>query len=288
VPDLLPLAAPSYEALAARRLRPPDPDDGDGLEDQVSRYRLHTRIPAGPGDECFVGMFGGSQFTQFVFVRRLPALPPGAALIDALKRRAMITHDGIEQIFEFTTLGDHSYIVSELVQGVGLDHFAAALRHERLPWTAALAMLHDACERISHLRAAGIHADVTPARLRLSLTGRLYVCHGLPALAPPTWGGVLCDVARPILRLAATDDERALLDQLLPDADLAALAVASDALVQRHRELDPILPLFLRSMLEGAPALDDIAHMLVERRPQGAIHRLWQLVANALATPRRA
>lgn len=288
--DLLSLAAPSYEEIAARQLRRLAPSDYDQLEELFGRHRLHTRIPAGPGDECFVGLVGGAQFHQFVFVRRLPGRLSDA-LIEALKRRALITHNGIEQIFEVTWFDDHSYLVSELIQGVGLDHLEAALRRrrERLSWTAALAMLHDACACISHLRAAGIvHGDVTPARLRLSIAGRLYVCHGVPSLVEPAWVRVLCDVARPILRLAATDDELVLLDRLLPSAvaDADALAVASDALVQQHRELDPILPLLLRSMLEGAPALGDIASRLRDGRPQLAIHRLWQLVAEVSATPR--
>ena len=289
--DLLSLAAPSYEELAARRLRPPDFNDHDGIEDRFGRYRLHTRIPAGPGDECFVGLVGDVRYYQFVFVRRLPGERLGAAQSDALKRRAMITRSGIEQIFELAGFDDHSYLVTELIQGVGLDHLDAALRQrrERLSWTAALAMLHDACECISHLRAAGIiHGDVTPARLRLSITGRLTVCYGVPSVVEPAWARVLCDVARPILRLAATADERALLDELLRGAaaDEAALAVASDALVQQHGELEPILPLLLRSMLEGAPPLGGIAGMLRDGRPQHAIHRLWQLVAEVIATPR--
>jgi hypothetical protein len=81
VSDLLPLAAPSYEELAARRLRPLDPDDDDGIDERFGRYQLHTRIPAGPGDECFVGLVRGSQFDQFVFVRRLPEARFSAAFV---------------------------------------------------------------------------------------------------------------------------------------------------------------------------------------------------------------
>jgi len=292
VSDLLPLGAPGQRELEASQLRRLDPSEAHDVRGQLGRYQLHRRIPAGPDEECFVGVFKGSQLNQFVFLRRFARARLDQTLIDAYKRRAMITHDGIEQILELQWPDSACYAVSELVQGLGLDHLDASLRlhRDRVPWTAALAMLHDACDRITHLRGAGIlHGDTTPARLRLSLSGRLYLCHGLPATADSTWARVLCDVVHPILGLAAAGDEHSLLDRLLRDADAEdALAVASDALVQHHPELDPALPLLLRSMLEGTPAFADVTGVLLESRPRPAIRRLWQLVAEALAAPRPA
>jgi tRNA A-37 threonylcarbamoyl transferase component Bud32 len=290
VSDLLSLGAPSYEELAARQLRRLDRDDEPG--ERWGRYRLRAPIPAGPGDECFVAVQDGLVcIEKLSFLRRFPRARLDGALVAAVRRRAEVNHRGVEQLYDLGELGRHGYLVSELVQGLGVDHLDEALRRrgERLPWPVALAMFHDACERVSHLHAAGvIHGDVTPARLRLSLTGILYLCYGLPAAAEPSWGRALCDVARPILQLAATDEERALLDEILGDADgEGALAVASDALVLRHPELDPILPALLLSALEDAPlARGRATALLLEDLPYLPLHRLWQLVADVLAAPR--
>lgn len=287
--DLISLGAPSYEELAAHQHRRLDHDDE--LDEQCGTYRLRARVPAGPGDECFVAVHQGlGGFTRYVFLRRFPRARLDDALVAAVGRRADINHRGVEQLYELGQHGPHGFLVSELVEGLGLDHLDDALRRrgERLPWPVALALFHDACERVTHLHAAGvIHGDVTPARLRLSLTGNLYLCHGLPA-AVPSWGRALCDVARPILRLAATDEDRALIDELLRDADgEGTLAVASDALVLRHPELDPLLPALLLSALEGAPlAMGRVTSMLLADLPYLALHQLWNLVAELLATPR--
>jgi hypothetical protein len=285
----MPLGAPGYEELAARGLRRLERDDT--LDELCGRYRLHARIPAGPGDECFLAMYEGiAGFTRRVFLRRFPRERFAPAVIVAIRRRAEINHRGVEQIYDVGEAGRHGFLVSELIEGIGVDQLDAALRGrgEPLPWPVALAMFHDACERVSHLYEAGvIHGDVTPARLRLSLTGTLYLCHGLPEAPDPAWGRALCDVARPILRLAATDEERALLDELLRDADgEGALAVASDALVLRHPELDPVLPALLLSALAGgALAMGRVTSMLLGELPYLAHHRLWQIVAETLAAP---
>ena len=294
VSDLMPLGAPSYEELAAHgiyRLERRIERDG-GLDELCGRYRLHARIPAGPDDECFWALHEGmAGFTRRVFLRRFPRERFDPAVVAAIRRRAEVNHRGVEQIYDVNVDGRSGFLVTELIEGIGVDHLDEALRGrgEPLPWPVALAMFHDACERVSHLHEAGVvHGDVTPARLRLSLTGTLYLCHGLPVTPDPAWGRALCDVARPILRLAATDEERALLDELLREADgEGALAVASDALVLRHPELDPILPALLLSALEGgALAMGRVTSMLLGELPYLAHHRLWQIVAEALAEPR--
>ncbi len=288
MPDLLPLAAPSYEELASRQLR--RLGDDDDLEVPFGKYELRARLPAGPGDECFAAVpRGPAGFTKYAFLRRFPWTRIDDALVAAVERRAPVQHVGIEQLFDLAVHERHGYLVSELVSGLGLDHLDDALRRrgERLPWRTALAMLHDACHRLLPLRAAGVGSDVTPAHLRLSITGRLYLCFGLPPAAEPAWGRTLCGVVRPILALAATAEERALLDGLLRDTDDAgAVAVASDALVQRHPELDPGLPALLLAMLEDEPDVGGVTDLLLEDRPQLAIHRLWSLVAEVLSTPR--
>jgi hypothetical protein len=284
------LGAPSYEELAAHQLRRLDHDDE--LEERCGKYRLRARIPAGSGDECFVAMHEGiAGFTRLVFLRRFSRERMDDVLVGAIRRRAAINHRGVEQLYDVGVHGAHGFLVAELIEGVGIDQLEAAVkrRGEPLPWPVALAMFHDACERVSHLYEAGIvHGDVTAARLRLSLTGTLYLCHGLPVTPEPGWGRALCDVARPLLRLAATDEERGLLDGLLGEADAeGALAVASDALVERHPELDPVLPALLLSALEGGPlAMGRVTSMLLGSLPYLELHRLWQLVAESLAMPR--
>jgi len=284
------LGAPGYEELAAHQLRRLDHDDE--LDERCGTYRLRARIPAGPGDECFVAMHEGlAGFTRLVFLRRFPRELLDDAVVGAIRRRAAINHRGVEQLYDVGAHGAHGFLVTELIEGIGVDHLAAVL-HRRgapLPWPVALAMFHDACERVSHLHEAGIvHGDVTAARLRLSLTGTLYLCHGLPVTPDPTWGRALCDVARPLLQLAATAEERGLIDELLGEADAeGALAVASDALVERHPELDPVLPALLLSALEGGPlAMGRVTSMLLGSLPYLELHRLWQLVAESVAAPR--
>ncbi len=286
--DLLAQHPPSYVDLAAYEVR-------RGLYDRQAgepwgRYLLLARIPAGPGDECFVATpDSATGFMQPVFLRRFPRARLDDAWIAGFKRRALINHLGIEQVFELGRHEQHGFVVGQLVEGAGLDHFDAALRQrgERLPWRVALAILHDALERLAHLHEVGVvHDDVTPARLRLALAGGLYLCHGLPEATEPAWAHAVCELARPILRLAATEEERALLDELLrDDAGGGALAVASDALVLRHPELDPVLPALLLPALERAPLAAGRA-MLAEDLPAHGFHRMWELVAEVFATPR--
>jgi hypothetical protein len=290
VTDLLSLGAPSYEELAVRQLRRASSDAL--LDEEVGAYALREQLPSGPDDECFVAIQRGvAGFVRPVFLRRFPAARLDEALIAAMKARAGILHRGVEQIYELGRDRAWGFIVSELIEGLGVDRLDDALqrRGERLPWPIALAMFHDACERITHLRDAGIvHGEVTPARLRLSLNGIIYLCHGVPGARPASWGRALCDVARPILRLAGTAEERALLDDLLGDADSeGALGVASDALVLRHPELDPVVPALLLSALEGAPlAMGRVTSMLLGRLEYLALHRMWELVVEVIAAAR--
>jgi hypothetical protein len=289
VPDLLrPRATVKQSELFSWRHARLD-ELGELDEPWTERYRLRARISAGPDDECFVAALA---YHGLVFIRRFP----GACfseLLAPIKRLGQLHREGVEIVFELSKHGDHGYVVTELVEGLDLDELDDALRRrgERLPWRLALAMLHDAWSRATYLQAAGaLQGNITPARLRLGLAGRLYLCHGMPATTQPAWRRVVCDVVRPILRLAASDEEDALLGRLLDDNDEDdlenALAVASDALLAHHRDLDPLLPLLLEAALEdGALAMDRAAKMISAALPQRAVDRLWHFIARAIGAP---
>ena len=86
----------------------------------------------------------------------------------------------------------------------------------------------------------------------------------------------------PILALAADDGERVLLHELFTDEHPDAVWVASDALVQRHPELDPVLPLVFLSLAGRVPRT--AAHAaLAERVPVEELRALWQLVVDSAA-----
>jgi hypothetical protein len=258
------------------------------LTDQprFGRYVLCERVPCGNDDECHVATLdeatGGYQ--PALFLRRFPAQRPDKPLLERIRRVAVLTSRGLEQIFELGRIDGRVFVVSELIEGVGLDQLDARLvaRGQRLPWDVALALLFDATDRIGQLRAAGaLHGGVTPARLRLRVadTGTLVLCHGMPA-AEATWPQVLFAVVRPILRLAATAPERALLDGVLDDDGCTgALAVASDAVVLRHPELDPVLPALFQALLDDAPPVRErMRERLADRLDATAVRALWAIV----------
>ena len=283
--DLLSLGAPSYRELASHR-RYRQGTNAEVHGESWGRYTLCERIPCGPGDECFAASHGGSQFVVFVFLRRFPAAWLDDAWLDGLKARALLTRRGIEQVHEVARHEQHGFVVTDLIEGLALDRLDDILcrRGERLPWPVALAIFHDAYERISYCRAAGVlRSEVTPARLRLSLDGMLQLCGTLPEESAPVWGRALCEVARASLGLAADAEERALLDDILDDDIEGALEVASDAIVERHPEIDPLLPSVLFAALDGTPlAMDRVRARLLDRLDRLDVGRLWQLVAENL------
>jgi hypothetical protein len=115
---------------------------------------------------------------------------------------------------------------------------------------------------------------VTAKRWRLSIYGELFACHGMPALGA-SWERALCTTARIALSLAASDDQRHLIDEILGDADSRdVLDVAADALVARAPALDPALPTLLASPNDLDPARSLIAAQL----DPAALVRFWDVV----------
>jgi hypothetical protein len=247
------------------------------------RYFLCERVPCGDDDECYIVTHSELHgYQPHLFLRRFPTEGLDERLIEWFRRIARANGSGLEQVFEIGHEAGHTVMVTGLIEGVGLDQLDAQLVAcgQRLPWEVALALLFDATDRIGRLRAAGaLHGGVTPARLRFAYTGTLYLCHGAP-VTDIAWTHALFAVVRPILRLAATAPERELLDGVLDDADSTeALAVASDALVLRHPELDPVLPMLFRALLDDANRARERARaMLAERLDATAVRQLWAIV----------
>jgi hypothetical protein len=250
---------------------------------RVGRYALCERVPCGGDDECYIATLGGAHgYQPHLFLRRFPTEGLEESLIEWFRRIARAHGNGLEPIFELSHEAGHTVMVTDLIDGVGLDQLDARLTAcgQRLPWEVALALLFDATDRIGQLRAAGaLHNGLTPARLRLAYTGTLYLCHGVP-VTEIAWTQALFAIVRPILRLAATAPERELLDGVLDDAGTTeALAVASDALVMRHPELDPVLPTLFQALLDDANrARERTRAMLADRLDAAAVQQLWARV----------
>ncbi len=258
--------------------RPWPPSDRD--MPRFGRYLLDRRLPCGTDDECWlVRVFGLEGFARRSFLRRFAAARLDAAMIEACKRQAIIQEHGIAALFEIGIEQEWGFIVGDHVDGASLAELHATGR--RVPWLVALAIVHDACTSLA--RIARHHADgaITPRRLRFSLSGEVMLCMGPPPLQPRAWHRVVCEVIEPILALAASDDERALLHELLADDDPDAVWVASDALVQRHPELDPVLPIVFLALAGRGDGI--AAHAaLVERVPIEQLRELWHLVMDVV------
>jgi len=268
--DLLPLGAPDLRPARDAVALPRGPGTA------LLHYDLRVRIPAGADDECFIAVRTTSQWEVPLFVRRFPADRTDAPLIDELKRRAMLDVHGVENIFELGVdrAGKSGFIVSEFIRGSSLREIYIALhgRGERLPWSVAVVLAHDALVRLEALRAVGfVHPAITGPRMRISLSGGLWLCTGEPRLRPePAWFDVVWAALRPIFALAADDHERIVLADLLAAPEPDALAVACDAITERHPEVDPLLPLALVHRAEHARLAP-----LVDR---AAVRRLWNLL----------
>lgn len=273
--------------LTAMPVKRPPPSFEPSDEPPCDRYVLCDRVPCGDDDECYVAMLPGmAGYRVYLFLRRFPAKRLDEPTFERFKRIARVNGSGIEQFFELSRATDHPFVASELVEGIGLGQLDARLAADgqRLPWEVALALLFDATDRIRQLRAAdALHGGITPARLRLAATGKLVLCHGVPA-TDASWMQALYAVVRPILRLAATEPERKLLDGVLDDADSTdGLVVASDALVVRHPELDLVLPALFQALVnDEAPARERVRAMLAERLDPAAVRQLWAIVRDAV------
>lgn len=259
---------------------------GEGpLAIPIRDYVLRQQVPStnDHGGECFHAIRQGSQFNASVFARRFPAAHLTPALMEALKRRALVAWHAAEAIHELARHGGHVLVTSDLIEGLSLAELRAVLdaRGARLPWPVALALASDACDRMGELRKADVPLPaVTPARLRLSLRGRLLACTSAPEIDDATpWHRRLAGVLLPILALAATAEERALLGRFAGDDDPGALSVLADALVERHPVLAPALP---------ALVADDLATtrapraLIEDSLDLAALRGFWALVIDAI------
>lgn len=274
--DIVALGKPSRFDLPSRQPWP--------MNEAFSRYELLERIPSGPHDECYWSRLRGPVgFEKIVFLRRFARTRLDDATVDAIKRQARVNMHGVSQVFE---LGQHEgwgYIVGEIIVGASIAALAPA---RRIPWLVALALVFETCVRMAsvHERYRGEEIDlaISPARIVLSTTGAVTLCMGVPSQPRAPWHRVLCDAIHPILALAAEPEERALLRELFTDEHPDAVWVASDALVQRHPELDPVLPLVFLSLAGRVPRAS--AHAaLVERVPVEDLRLLWDLVVDVAA-----
>ncbi len=278
--DLLPLGAPPLSPIREALYRAPGP--GIAMRD----YDLRTRVAAGPDDECYLAARTHGAWETPVFVRRFPSAQLDTPMIEDIKRRSMLRVRGVEQILELARDMETGwgFVVSDIIDGASLRELATALseRGTRLPWAAAAALAHDAMLRLAQLRDAGfVHPGVTPARIRISLWGGLWLCHGRPGpRSAPAWPDLVWDVLRPILALAADGHERALLAELLASPDPEALGVACDAIAERHPEVAALLPL---AVVHGADYAAIVPHV-----DPAALRVLWDLVIELATVSARA
>jgi len=277
LPDIVSLGKPSRFELPSRQPWP--------LAITFGRYDLLVRIPSGPDDECYWSRIRGpAGFEKVVFVRRFAEERLDDDTIEAIKRQAIVSTSGVSQVFELGRQDGWGFVVGDIVVGASI---AALLRAgRRVPWLVALAIVFDTCRRLvsvyERYREHDIDLALTPARIVLSTTGVVTLCMGIPAPRRATWHRTLCDVIHPILSLAATADERVLLRELFTDDNPEGVWVASDALVQQHPELDPVLPIVFLALAGRVP--HTAAHAaLVERVPIEQLRALWRVVVDTAA-----
>ena len=249
------------------------------------RFELIEPIAAGTDDECYwARLRGPAGFERIVFLRRFDARRLDPEMTEALERQALVMIHGVSQLFELGRQDGWGFVISEL--NVGASVAALLERRVRVPWLVALAIAFDTCGRLAaawkRYPDDDIDFAITPARIMLCTTGEVTLCMGLPKPQRPAWHRTLCDVIHPILALAATGGEREMLRELFTDDHPDAVWVASDALVEQHPELDPVLPLVFLSLAGRVPR--GAAHAaLVERVPVDDLRRLWQLVIDTAA-----
>jgi hypothetical protein len=277
LPDIVSLGKPSRFDLPSRQPWP--------LTEVFARYELLERLPSSSDDECYwARLRGPAGFERLVFLRRVPEHRFDTVIVDGIKQQAMVSMTGIAQVFELGRHAGWGFIVSEIVVGASIA--ALARSGQRISWLVALATVFDACGRLAGVfERYGTLVDLalSPARIILSTGGVITLCPGLPAAPPPPWHRIVCDIIHPILGLAADHDtERARLRALLTDDDPEAVWVACDALVERHPELDPVLPLVFLS-LAGRVARDEAHAALVARVPVDELRALWHLVVDVAA-----
>jgi hypothetical protein len=257
------------------------------LATPVGRYLLRRWIPSTSdyGGECFHAVEGGPQYEVSLFARLFPEAHLTPELKEVLRRRMLATTHATESIFELFVHEGQAIVISELVEGVSLAELREVLddRGARLPWTVVLALAGDICARLGDLRKADVPLPaITPARLRISLWGRIYACIAAPELVAGTpWHRRLTEVLLPVLALGADAEERELLGRFGGDYDRGALGVIADALVERHPELAPALPALVDDNLDaGRPP----RQLIEESLDLAALRAFWSLVLEVIET----
>lgn len=249
------------------------------------RYELVERLASSADDECYWAMIRGpAGFERIVFLRRFEESRLDDDMMERLKRQARVALRGVSQLFEAGKYEGWGFVVSELIVGASIAGLME--RGTRVPWLVALAIAFDACGRFAaaHQRYPNDDFDlaITPSRIVLCTTGDVTLCMGLPKPQRAAWHRTMCDVIHPILALAAMDGEREMLRELFTDEDPDAVWVASDALVQQHPELDPVLPIVFLSLAGRVPRA--AAHAaLAERVAVEELRLLWKLVIDTAA-----
>ena len=277
LPDIVSLGKPSRFDLPSRQPWP--------LRQAFGRYELLERIPSGGEEECYwARMRGPAGFERIVFLRRFPEARLDPATIDAFEQQGMIAVRGVAQLFELGREVGWGYIVTEIVVGASVAALTQSGVRRRVSWLVALAIAFDACARRARVyeRHGDLALAITPSRIMLSTTGEVMLCTGMPTRARVPWHRTLCEMIYPILALAADAEERELLRELFADDDPEAVWVASDALVQRHPELDPVLPIVFLS-LAGRMSRAEARAALVERVTIEQLRALWNLVVDVAA-----
>jgi len=295
--DLLAASAPSYDEICdLRRGAPWVRRRSSGLTyPPVGRFDLIERISEGPEDACHYALLNNSragigEWGQPLFLRTFDRAVIDDHLVEELKRRALVSERGIEQIFELGADGATAFVVSELVEGASLAQLRAALdaRQRLLSWPVTLALLCDAAVRLQglHTHDIGAGSALTASRVRLSIRGMIYLCHGgpvdLPHGAPPD---PPTDLLRHVLPLALPPNDRGELENLLTGPDPRGVAVAADRLLERRPDLDPelLLPVLRAHLpdleLPGPRPTREEARALVARHLDPAAAReVWDLV----------
>lgn len=240
--ELLSRYAPTYEELNG--LRPEwHRIDFDRDYPVLGQYYLCERVPSGPDDACYYAVTRGlAGFTKPCFLRRFPAALLTEPRVDGLRQRAAIVEPGIESVYDIGAEGEWGFLMCEFIEGLSVAALQAELEREgrTLPWGAALALLHDAGRRLDMLhRKTCRHGALTPARVRISLRGMVYLCNGVPGdWQPPPVPPAQRDadnraLLAAVLSLALPPDRRAQVPGILATDDPGALGVLCDLLLER-------------------------------------------------------
>jgi hypothetical protein len=278
--------------LSARRERQPA---------SFGKYMLAERLASGSEDECWAALVYGSNFDHAVFVRRWPRrqlrLPPQFDSWSATFGNYLLLKDpSLETIYELGLVDRTPFMVSQYVQGAGLDDLAGTQSGEGrrgapmvLSWPLALSLLLLGRKALARLHEAGItHRALSPGRVRLQLGPALVVLCSYFRLVvkgdtvwPPSVEDDGRNVARDVwtmvghlARLAGAAVDPTLERQLIADGSPEAMCVLSDATLCLIPA--PFDELFVNIVaLAEVPALE---RDLVQRLDFGEVSRMWQLV----------